>query len=48
MDTEPGADYGTLLQGITGSLGPRELEWGFGYATTSHYMWGQEGSLFLS
>ncbi|GKZ37191.1 hypothetical protein AbraIFM66950_008614 [Aspergillus brasiliensis] len=38
--------YNSLLQDMTLLRGPGELNWGHGYATTQHYMWGQEANYY--
>ncbi|OKL62296.1 hypothetical protein UA08_02302 [Talaromyces atroroseus] len=39
--------YNYLLEDTTGLGGPGEsYDWGNGYATTSHYVWGQEASYY--
>jgi hypothetical protein len=34
------------LAGYNGFIRTAEVGVGFGYATTSHYMWGQEGNYY--
>lgn len=39
--------YNTLLQNMTFLHGPEDDDrWGNGYATTPHYMWGQEANYY--
>ncbi|EHA23688.1 hypothetical protein ASPNIDRAFT_180255 [Aspergillus niger ATCC 1015] len=38
--------YNSILQNMTLLRGPKEVNWGHGYATTQHYMWGQEANYF--
>lgn len=39
--------YNSLLQNVTGLQGPEDrLRRGSGYATTSHYVWGQEANYY--
>lgn len=38
--------YNSLLQDLTLMDGPAECDWGHGYATTSHFIWGQESNYF--
>ncbi|RAK95973.1 M3 family metallopeptidase [Aspergillus ibericus CBS 121593] len=38
--------YNSLLQEMTLLQGPGGWDWGHGYATTSHYMWGQEANYY--
>lgn len=38
--------YNSLLQEMTLLRGPEEVNWGHGYATSQHYMWGQEANYF--
>ncbi|GLA14499.1 hypothetical protein BDQ94DRAFT_147969 [Aspergillus welwitschiae] len=38
--------YNSILQNMTLLRGPKEGNWGHGYATTQHYMWGQEANYF--
>lgn len=39
--------YNSLLQDMTGLQWPEDrLRWGNGYATTSHYVWGQEANYY--
>ncbi|PWY96132.1 zincin [Aspergillus sclerotioniger CBS 115572] len=38
--------YNSLLQDMTLLRGPGGKDWGHHYATTSHYMWGQEANYF--
>ncbi|PYI09732.1 zincin [Aspergillus sclerotiicarbonarius CBS 121057] len=38
--------YNSRLQEMTLLQGPGGSDWGHGYATTSHYMWGQEANYY--